>query len=81
MSRWEKALERLLDSQRDHGWDFQELCSLLQRLGFEMRVNGSHHFFRRSGVEGVINLQPKNGQAKPYQVRQARAVLEQQGLL
>jgi hypothetical protein len=29
----------------------------------------------------VINLQPQGGQAKPYQVRQVRRVLTEQGLL
>jgi predicted RNA binding protein YcfA (HicA-like mRNA interferase family) len=81
MSREEKLLERLRDFQRDNGWDFDELCHLLQRLGFEMRIAGSHHFFRKTDVSEVINLQPHGGQAKPYQVRQAREVLKANGLL
>ena len=32
MSREEKLLERLRDFQRDQGWEFDELCRLLQRL-------------------------------------------------
>jgi hypothetical protein len=81
MSREEKLLERLRDHQRDQGWDFGELCHLLQRLGFEMRVNGSHHFFSKGGLRDKINLQPRNGRAKPYQVRQARSVLQANHLL
>ena len=46
---------------RDAGWDFNELCKLLQRLGFEMRISGSHHFSRKSGVPEAINLQPADG--------------------
>ncbi len=61
MSRHEKLLERLRDRQRDATWDFDELCQLLQRLGFEMRIGGSHHFFRKSGVAEAINLQPQKG--------------------
>ncbi len=76
MSKAEKLLEPLCDPQRDASWDFQELCNLLQRLGFEMRVAGSHHFFRKPGVEEAINLQPLGSQAKAYQVRQARKVLQ-----
>jgi len=34
-----------------------DLCRLLERLGFEKRVQGSHHLFRKSGVEEKINLQ------------------------
>jgi hypothetical protein len=81
MSSTEKLMERLRDRNRDAGWSFGELGSLLQRLGFEMRIHGSHHFFRRPGVSGAINLQPHGGQAKPYQVRQVRRVLNEQGRL
>jgi hypothetical protein len=81
MTRQEKWLERLRDSQRDAGWDFNELCKLLQRLGFEMRISGSHHFFRKSGIPEVINLQPADGKAKTYQLRQARKVLQKNGLI
>ena len=81
MASEEKVLERLRDHQRDRGWEFGELCRLLQRLGFEMRISGSHHFFRRAGMRDIINLQPQSGQAKSYQVRQARKVLQANGLL
>ena len=82
MSGHEKLLERLASAQRVQGWEFTELCGLLQRLGFEMRVSGSHHFFRREGLADVINLQPASGgKAKGYQVRQARNVLQANGLL
>ncbi len=69
MSQLEKLLDRLRDPNRDAGWDFGDLCGLLRQLGFEMRISGSHHFFRQPGAAGVINLQPRDGQAKAYQVR------------
>jgi predicted RNA binding protein YcfA (HicA-like mRNA interferase family) len=74
-------LDRLRDPQRDASWRFTELCELLQRIGFEMRIAGSHHFFRKPGVAEAINLQPEKGKAKPYQVRQARKVLQKNLLL
>jgi hypothetical protein len=40
-----------------------------------MRVRGSHHLFRKVGVEERINLQREGGNAKPYQVKQVRAVI------
>jgi len=46
-----------------------------------MRIAGSHHFFRKPGVAEAINLQPEKGKAKPYQVRQARKVLQKNLLL
>jgi hypothetical protein len=35
----------------------------------------NHHIFAKSHVEEILNLQPKGGRAKPYQVRQIREVL------
>jgi predicted RNA binding protein YcfA (HicA-like mRNA interferase family) len=48
---------------------------LLESLGFERRVKGSHHLFRKAGVEERINLQRGGNNAKPYQVKQVRAVV------
>jgi predicted RNA binding protein YcfA (HicA-like mRNA interferase family) len=47
----------------------------MESLGFEKRVKGSHHLFRKAGVEERINLQREGNNAKPYQVRQVRAVI------
>jgi hypothetical protein len=44
-------------------------------LGFEERIRGSHHLFRKTGVEEKINLQREGSQAKVYQVRQVRGVI------
>lgn len=54
---------------------FDDLCLLLEHLGFEKRVRGSHHVFRKVGVEEKINLQRAGTNAKPYQVKQVRAVI------
>jgi predicted RNA binding protein YcfA (HicA-like mRNA interferase family) len=44
-------------------------------LGFEERVKGSHHIFRKEGIEDRINLQQDGSKAKPYQVKQVRAMI------
>jgi predicted RNA binding protein YcfA (HicA-like mRNA interferase family) len=59
---------------------FDELCSLLSHLGFEMMVRGSHHVFRKQGVPEKINLQRQGSQAKPYQVKQIRAIIQKHKL-
>jgi predicted RNA binding protein YcfA (HicA-like mRNA interferase family) len=74
MSR-DKVLERVLSRTADANIRFDDLCLLLGNLGFEMRVRGSHHIFRKAGVEEKINLQREGSEAKPYQVRQVRAVI------
>ena len=71
----EKTLRRLLSGTADTAIRFDELCLLLESLGFEKRVRGSHHLFRKSGVTEMINLQREGSQAKPYQVKQVRAVI------
>lgn len=70
-----KTLRRLLSGTSDATIRFDDLCSLLQNLGFDKRVKGSHHLFRKSGVEERINLQREGNNAKPYQVKQVRAVI------
>lgn len=50
------------------------LCDLLKKLGFDSRISGSHHVFRKTGIEEKINLQRDGSHAKPYQVRQVRQV-------
>lgn len=41
-------------------------------MGFAERVRGDHFIFTRIGVDEILNLQPANGMAKRYQVRQVR---------
>ena len=50
------------------------VCALID-LGFEMRVRGSHHIFRRAGILDKINLQREGNNAKPYQIKQVRNVI------
>jgi predicted RNA binding protein YcfA (HicA-like mRNA interferase family) len=75
MARSGKTLERVLRGSSDANIAFAELCRLLKALGFDERVRGGHHIFTREGVEEIINLQPKGGKAKPYQVKQVRGLL------
>jgi hypothetical protein len=39
------------------------------------RAARSHHIFTKPGVEEILNLQPKSGKAKTYQVKQVRNVI------
>jgi len=68
-------LQRVLEGTSDANIRFSELRGLLLRLGFVERVRGSHHIFTRDGVAEILNLQPRNALAKPYQVKQIRRVL------
>ena len=59
----------------DSNVSFEGLRALLGRLGFDERIKGDHHIFTKTGVEEIINLQPRSGKAKPSQVKQVRDVL------
>ncbi|MCX7803470.1 MAG: hypothetical protein N2313_10665 [Meiothermus ruber] len=59
MGRFEKLLLKVLRGTADANIDFDDLRQLLLHLGFEER----------------INLQQDGSKAKPYQVRQVRAVI------
>lgn len=75
MTRREKLVADVLGGRADANIDFDDLRGLLLSFGFDERTNGSHHLFRKSGIEERINLQRDGRNAKPYQVRQVRAVI------
>jgi predicted RNA binding protein YcfA (HicA-like mRNA interferase family) len=56
---------------------FTGLCSLLASLGFEERIEGSHHVFVKEGTDKMLNLQKEGANAKPYQVKQVRELLKE----
>lgn len=72
MGKFEKLLIKLLRGSSDGNFSFDELRSLILTLGFDERISSSHHIYTKVGVEEIINLQPKQGKAKPYQVKQVR---------
>jgi hypothetical protein len=75
MTQLGKLLERILRGTSDASIQFADLCLLLQRLGFDERIRGSHHIFAREGIDEILNLQTKGPNAKPYQVKQVRGVI------
>lgn len=75
MGKYEKIYEHILIRQSDANLLFDQLRVLLGRLGFDERIKGDHHIFTRNGVEEILNLQPRGGKAKPYQVKQVRNVI------
>ncbi len=75
MTQYEKILNRVLRGTSDTSISFADLCYLLDALGFDQRIRGSHHIFSHQGVAEILNLQPKGTNAKPYQVKQVRNVI------
>jgi len=75
MTRFDKILQKVLRGVSDANIEFSDLRQLLQGLGFEERIRGDHHIYTKDGIIEIINLQPKGSKAKPYQVKQVRALI------
>lgn len=78
--RSDKTLLDILRGTADANISFRDLRRLLLDLGFEERTRGSHHIFRKPDIEQKIVIQKEGSKAKPYQVRQVRAMLVETGL-
>ena len=75
MDQYEKLLQKIVQGTADANIPFEELCQLLKRLGFEERVRGGNHIFRRDGIQEKPNLQKDGNKANADQVRQIRDII------
>ena len=71
---------KVLCGSSDRNINFDDLRNLLRRMGFDEYTRSSHHMFRKEGVEEKINLQKEGKNAKPYQVKQVRSIIQKYGL-
>jgi len=64
-----KLFEKVLANQKNIS--FHEMTILVEAFGFCLsRIRGSHFIFSHPKIPELINIQERNGQAKPYQVRE-----------
>lgn len=56
MGKLEKLLLRILRGTSDKNIPFDQLCQLLENMGFEQRIRGSHHIFTKEGVQEILNI-------------------------
>jgi predicted RNA binding protein YcfA (HicA-like mRNA interferase family) len=76
MARDEKIFEQILDARGSIA--FRDLERVLRKLGFELaRTRGSHHIYRHPKVPRHLNIQPVGGEAKLYQIKQLRDMIEE----
>ena len=75
MGKYDKLIDKILRGTSDANIPFDDLRDMLIRLGFDERIRGSHHVYRKEGVEEKLNLQKDDSKAKPYQVRQVRFII------
>ncbi len=76
MGKAEKLASKILTGRSDQSFSFADLCYVIERAGFQRRPGkGSHRIYYKDGVVEIINVQPRDGKAKPYQVKQVRELL------
>ena len=66
---------QILIGTSDANIAFYDVCQLLIKPGFDVRIRGSHHLFRKNGIEEKINIQKDDNKAKPYQIKQVRSLI------
>jgi predicted RNA binding protein YcfA (HicA-like mRNA interferase family) len=60
---------------------FRDLERLLLKLGFRLdRVSGSHRIYIHPKVSRPVSVQPDGKDAKRYQIRQIRDIIDEFGL-
>ena len=77
MSQYEKLLLSIMSGTKDKSILFADLRAVLDHLGFQCRIKGDHFIYTKEGVEEIINIQPADNKAKPYQVKQVRNIILQ----
>lgn len=76
MGKADKLKEKLLKGQSYQNFRFEDLVYLLNSLGFEQaRTQGSHPIFTHPKSPKLVNVQNIKGNAKPYPLRQIRAMI------
>ena len=75
MSKFDKLVKRILDGQ---SISYKEAETLLKKLGFDLRIRGSHHVFSKLDHERNVSLKIRN-QLLSYQIRLLQEVLKDHG--
>jgi hypothetical protein len=60
---------------------FDDVVKVVEAFGFRLsRINGGHHIFKHHQIPNLLNLQNLKGKAKPYQIRQFLALMDEYNL-
>jgi predicted RNA binding protein YcfA (HicA-like mRNA interferase family) len=76
MAKANKTLERVMEGRG--AISFRDFERLLLALGFKHdRTSGSHRIYVHPEVTRPLSVQPRGKDAKPYQMRQRREMIEE----
>ena len=80
MATLEKLFYSIMSGTQDRNIKFSDMQKILEVLGFQCRIKGDHFIYWRDGIDEIINIQPDENKAKPYQVKQVRNIILKYGL-
>jgi predicted RNA binding protein YcfA (HicA-like mRNA interferase family) len=76
MAKPGKVFDRVLEGRGAIG--FRDFERLLLALGFRLdRTSGSHRIYMHPRATRPLSVQPRGNDAKPYQVRQLREMIDE----
>ena len=76
MSRYAKVRANILSGKSDKNISEEDMKFFLSKIGAEhRRTTGSHFQYSIDDIPELINIQPKNGKIKPYQVKEVRNIV------
>ena len=79
MTKDQKTYHDIMSGNHDRNIMFSDIKHLLLSMNFRCSIKGDHFIFRKDDTP-IINLQPDNGKAKGYQVRQIRKIFREKEL-
>ena len=76
MSQYEKIRSDVLSGNCDKNISETDMKFFLNKIGAtHKRTTRSHMQYTIDNIPELINIQPKNGKIKPYQVKQIRNIV------
>ena len=75
MSKRDKLIQKIL---KGNNVSYQEAENLLLELGFQLKITGSHHIFRKKEYTKTVSIK-KRPLLFPYQVKDLQEVLKDHG--
>lgn len=76
MSQYEKIRSDVLSGKCDKNISEADMKFFLSKIGAtHKRTAGSHIQYTIDNIPELINIQPKNGKIKPYQVKEIRNIV------
>ena len=70
-----KLLEKIYNNNKNV--KFNDFITLVEAFGFvQERTRGSHSIYKNHKINKHLNLQPKKGMAKPYQIDQFLEIIQ-----